>query len=231
MTKKLLCTLGPASFRVDVIPRLAELGASLFRINLSHTRAADLAETIGFIRARSDVPICLDSEGAQIRTGSFVTDGFDLRENAIVRVPLRRVPGDPTSFNLYPDDIVTALKVGDFVSIDFNAVLVQVTAVDAEGAVMRVISGGRVGRNKAVTVERDIHLPPLTDKDRECIAIGKDLGIENFALSFANSGADVEEMRALVGPDAYVISKIESLSGIRNLADIANPGKYDLAQV
>jgi pyruvate kinase len=204
-----------------VIQRLEELGTNLFRINLSHTRPDDLAETIDFIRQRSNVPICLDSEGAQIRTGSFVSDGFDLREATTIRIPVRRVPGDASSFNLYPQNIIHSLQIGDFISIDFNAVLVQIIALDEDEAVMRVMSGGRVGRNKAVTVERDIPLPPLTEKDRVCIEIGIEKGISNFALSFANSGADVEVLRNLVGSDAYIISKIESLRGIRNLDDIA----------
>jgi pyruvate kinase len=221
MIKKLLCTLGPASFHDGVIQRLEELGTNLFRINLSHTRPEDLAETIDFIRQRSNVPICLDSEGAQIRTGSFVNDGFDLREATTIRIPVRRVPGDASSFNLYPKNIIHSLQVGDFISIDFNAVLVQIIALDEDEAVMRVMSGGRVGRNKAVTVERDIPLPPLTEKDRVCIEIGIEKGISNFALSFANTGADVEVLRNLVGSDAYIISKIESLRGIRNLDEIA----------
>ena len=132
MIKKLLCTLGPASFHDGVIQRLEELGTNLFRINLSHTRPEDLAETIDFIRQRSNVPICLDSEGAQIRTGSFVNDGFDLREATTIRIPVRRVPGDASSFNLYPKNIIHSLQVGDFISIDFNAVLVQIIALDED---------------------------------------------------------------------------------------------------
>jgi hypothetical protein len=38
------------------------------------------------------------------------------------------VPGDAYSFNLYPADSVGQLEIGDFISIDFNAVLAQVVA-------------------------------------------------------------------------------------------------------
>ena len=47
---ELLCTLGPASMNETVIGRLAELGTTLFRINLAHTKAGDLAQAIEFIR-------------------------------------------------------------------------------------------------------------------------------------------------------------------------------------
>jgi ATP sulfurylase len=72
-----------------------------------------------------------------------------------------------------------------------------------------------------VTVERNIQLPPLTEKDREGVLIGLDLGLRHFALSFANRGEDVDVLRALVGDDAEIISKIESRKGIENLANIA----------
>lgn len=42
----------------------------LLRINLSHTRIEDLRAAIDLIRACSDVPISLDTEGAQVRCGS-----------------------------------------------------------------------------------------------------------------------------------------------------------------
>ena len=46
MQKELLCTIGPMSRRPGVLERLEELGVSLFRINLSHTKVEDLPELI-----------------------------------------------------------------------------------------------------------------------------------------------------------------------------------------
>jgi len=64
-----LCTLGPASLNRSVIERLDQRGVDLFRINLSHTPLGRVAETIETIKAFSRTPICLDTEGAQVRTG------------------------------------------------------------------------------------------------------------------------------------------------------------------
>jgi pyruvate kinase len=225
-TKELLCTLGPASMNVRVIKRLVDLGATLFRINLSHTPVEMVEPTVRLIRSETDIPVCLDTEGAQIRTGDIVDGEIRLRENSIVRAHQRRVAGDDHNFNFYPRDIVRKLMVGDFISIDFDSVLVQVTEFEGEGqdavALMRVLNGGSVKRNKAVTVARDITLPPMTGKDREAVAIGAGLGVRHFALSFANRRADVEALRAIVGADAFVISKIECLRGIANLDEIAD---------
>src|SRR5215510_13566949 len=156
---EILCTLGPASLNRQTIQRLEQSGATLFRINLSHTKLTDLARIIETIRGATQVPICLDSEGAQIRTGEFVDGSINLRDNSIVRVHFRRVPADDRNFNLYPIGIAQLLNLGDFVSIDFNSVLVQVIDKNSDSVLMRVLQGGLVGQNKAVTVERDIPMP------------------------------------------------------------------------
>jgi len=219
---EILCTLGPASFNEQIIKRLDDLNVTLFRINLSHTHARDLSAIIKNIQAHTDVPICLDTEGAQIRTGDFVESHIVLREHSIVRGHRRRVPGDSMGFNFYPNNIVEDLQMGDFISIDFNSVLVQVIDKDDDGVALRVINGGLVGRNKAVTVDRDIKLDPLTENDQACLSIGVEKGLGHFALSFASCQRDVEKIRRMVSSGAVIISKIESLPGLANLTDIAN---------
>jgi len=220
-TPEILCTLGPASLDRRTIQRLEQSGATLFRINLSHTKLADLPRIIQTIRDATQVPICLDTEGAQIRTGEFVDGSINLRDNTVVRAHFRRVPADDKNFNFYPLGIAALLKLGDFVSIDFNSALVQVIAKDSDCVSMRVLQGGLVGQNKAVTVERDIPMPALTDKDQAALALGCEMGLSHFALSFASRGEDVQQIRRLVGEGAFIISKIESRSGLENLEEIA----------
>lgn len=203
-----------------IIRRLEQAGATLFRINLSHTKLADLARTIDQIQSATSVPICLDTEGAQIRTGDIVGGSITLRGNSVVRAHRRRVPGDDRNFNFYPADITNRLEVGDFISIDFNSVLVQVIEIEQASVVMRVLNGGVVGQNKAVTVERPIDLAPLTEKDEASIKVGREMGLTHFALSFANSGDDVDYIRSLTGPDAFIISKIESRKALVDLESI-----------
>ncbi len=204
-----------------VLQRLQAIGCTLFRINLSHTDIIDVPERIRMIQSCTNVPICLDSEGAQVRTGYFVEPAVMFRENSIVRAHSRRVAGDERDFNFYPLNVIQHFEPGDFISIDFNSVLVQVIETHKDHVTMRVINGGKVGRNKAVTVDRAIPLDAMTDKDIAAVKIGVEMGIKHFALSFANCGDDVEAMRALTGDDAFIISKIECLNGLKNLDDIA----------
>ena len=187
-----LSTLGPASMNDRVIRRLTGLGVTLFRINLSHTTMEQLPGAIETIRSSTDVPICLDSEGAQIRTGWIEAGAVTLAEHALLTFPRLPHPGDATAVNLYPPYAIDLLVEGDLVSIDFNSVLVQIIEINEDGAVARVLQGGQVGRNKAITVERQVPLQALSDKDREAVAYGVSVGIQDFALSFAQSAGDVD---------------------------------------
>jgi pyruvate kinase len=148
MAKEILCTLGPASLDPRIIGRLEQGGATLFRINLSHTKVRDLPRLIETIRSATEIPICLDTEGAQIRTGDLVNGDITMRDNTIVRAHARRVPGDDKNFSLYPAGITEQLEVGDFISIDFNSVLVQVIGIEKDFVSMRVLHGGRGTRQR-----------------------------------------------------------------------------------
>ena len=219
-SKELLCTIGPSSRKPGVLERLGEFGVTLFRINLSHTEVEELPAIIEELRGRATVAICLDTEGAQVRTGKLAEATVRLEENAIVTVHAEPTLGTASAFSFYPADTVDRLEIGDLISIDFNAVLVQVIARSPGTARLRVLTGGMMGRNKAVTVHRDFPLPALTEKDRLALAIGAEMGISNIALSFAKGAEDVDEIREVFGKPVFVISKIESIAGLRHLDPI-----------
>jgi len=219
---ELLCTLGPASMNEHVIRRMDELNVDLFRINLSHTRLEDVGETIRFVSAISDTPICLDTEGAQIRTGTMSGGAVEATENHLITATaaLAGRPGTSDRLGLYPGYVVDRLRQGDLISIDFDAVLVQVIDTAPGTAILRVLNPGRIASNKAVTVQRPLTLAPLTDKDREAIGIARAEGVTDFALSFANNAQDVRDIRALAGKDARIIAKIECHNGLLHLDSI-----------
>ena len=220
--KEIWCTIGPSSLNDCTLERLEELGVSLLRINLSHTKLKDINDIIKFIQSRTSVPICLDTEGAQIRTGDLSDDEFFLHENRIVYVHDHPVFCDSGNISFYPEGVIDLIMVDDFISIDFNSVLAQVIAKDTDRLTLRVLTGGTIKGNKAVSVvNREITLPVLTDKDREALRIGVELGIRHVALSFASCGSDVNEIRRLLTDETMVTSKIESINGVEHLKEIA----------
>jgi len=218
--KEIFCTLGPASLNVPVIKRLEEIGVSLFRINLSHTQISDLPKIISFIQSTSMVPVCLDSEGAQIRTGLLKENTVELKEHRTIKIVKETIIGDENRFNLSPKEAFDQLLPGDILTIDFNSVLLQVVDISPNEINMRVLTGGIIGKNKAVTVNRNIVLPPLTEKDEQALAIGRDFNIRHVALSFAHKAEDVYQIRKHILPETFLMSKIECSEGLANLDEI-----------
>jgi pyruvate kinase len=216
----ILATLGPCSLKEDIIAALADAGVSLFRINMSHTAAEELDDLIPFIQACTDVPICIDSEGAQVRTQRLAGGAVSLAAGGQVRLHFESVEGDQENLSFYPGGIAREFGLGDLIDIDFHGVQLRVTEKTETFSMAVVETPGKIGENKAVTVNRPISLPAMTDKDKQAIEIGRCLGIRSFALSFANTPGDVDIFRSYIGADSTLITKIESIQGIRNLDEI-----------
>jgi pyruvate kinase len=215
----IICTLGPASLDQDVIRQLESRGVSLFRINLSHTPLEEIEATIGFIRDHSAVPISLDTEGPQVRCGRVVAD-LVLEEGAEIELVSEEVMGTADRLTLRPNSAVQGLSVGSHACIDFHGAILRVVEMRTTVARAVVDRGGRIGSNKAVTVSPPLSLPALTEKDMAAIRIGRNLGVQHYALSFAASADDIARIRTLLLPTDHLISKIESLAGVRNMDDI-----------
>ncbi len=221
---KIFCTIGPKSLNPRTLYRLEKLGVDLFRINLSHTPVSEIEPTIVFIQKYSQTPVCLDTEGAQIRTGGAVGQERFLKLNEEVRVVAASVATFADGISLQPGLVIDQLAEGDLLSLDFNSVLVQVISLhkgrDNSRVLAKVLSAGVIGANKAVTLHRRIKLDAITPKDKEAVKIGKKHGIKNYALSFANSAEDVALFRKITGKGTNVIAKIESRQGHAQLRQI-----------
>ena len=220
MTIKLLCTLGPSSLNPKTIERLNHLNVDLFRLNLSHTPVAQIEPLVNLIRAYSSVPVSIDTQGAQVRTGSFSGNRINLATGSVVTIVPSPAGGDATTVSIYPSNVLSQLEVNDLISVDLNGVLLQI--IDAgPPCIAYTVNGGAVGENKAVSiVGKTLDLPPLTESDYAAIKEAVRLDIPQIALSFANRPSDVELMRSLIGPETQIIAKIESQSGVKNLAGI-----------
>ena len=210
--KKILCTIGPSSLNEKTIKGLEDNGCSLFRINLSHTRIKNLENVVSKVREFTDIPICFDSEGAQVRTTKFNFD-FKLGHKYTLT-------NSENSFSIRPFIITQQLNPGDLISVDFNTALVKVLEVSKDSIIVETVNAGKTGENKAVTIIKDVNIPAFSQKDFKAFRLGTKLGIKNYALSFASNDKFVQELRALVPKNSFIISKIESNQGVKNLLKI-----------
>ncbi len=217
---KIIATVGPSSLKENVIKEMDRWGTDLFRINLSHTEVKDLEGVINKLRSWTNKPVCIDSEGAQIRTGKYLNGQIKLETNSQVEIVEFKEKEDGLRLPIYPGNPAEIFKVGDLLRIDFNSVIVQVMKIEGELVVGRVIEGGKVGSNKGIGIDRMPFLPAFTDKDYAALEIGKEMGITHYALSFAYKKEDILWIREQFDYPIFVISKIESYNALSNIKDI-----------
>ncbi len=222
MDPQILVTLGPRSINQNMISKMDEESVYLFRINMSHTPINKLEDIIKNIRKYTDTDICIDSEGAQIRNQTMANGEVYFKKGDVVKIHYTEVIGDLNNISFTPHYVSPLLMVGDILRIDFNSVKFKVFEKNKTYCLATVESGGKVGSNKATNLNREITLDGITPKDKKAIEIGRQMGINYFALSFANHPSDVQMMREYVGKSRTIISKIESRSGLLHLEGIIN---------
>ncbi len=166
---ELLCTLGPASFDSQIIRALDKIGTSLFRINLSYTEIEDLEDLIAHIRAHSNVPICLDSEGSpnrQLHPASLT----EKDKGAFALGSLLGIKHFAISFAHYAEDAAQAQEY-----IDYSPILkIECkTAINNLIDLAKVSSGLLIDRGDLSYTITPEHLPQV---QKEIIAAGHKTG-------------------------------------------------------
>lgn len=222
----LVVTLGPATRSERDLRYIKDRGVNFVRVNLSHSSLDELAYFVGLAK-KVGVPFMIDTEGSQIRTGPLNGGGLRFAENTDVTIYACESSPGGDHLCLRPGYVLEQLQVGDLIYIDFDTLILRVTGVSAaaQGRITaRTLSGGAVGSNKAVVVDRvfdrRFDLPPLSPKDCQAIELGLAEGIEHIAVSFVRSKATIDEVRRATQGRMKIISKIECVDALERLDEI-----------
>ncbi len=211
----IFCTLGPSSLNKKFLNYLEKRKnlVSLVRINLSHISFKNLKKTIQLIRKNCSIPICIDTEGAQIRAKvNLKTKGKNIKKGQHFDLHERN-----GYFNLYPPEIFKALRKKDILNIGFEGLIARVEKKKKNYFKLKCLQGGFLENNKGIHLEnRDIKINYLTKKDLKSIELGKKLNIKNYALSFTNTLSDLKNFQKLL-PKKNKIFKIESNKAVNNI--------------
>ena len=210
---KIICTVGPSTLNKKFLNFAKKNNVNLLRLNMSHLSKKNLIKSIKFIKKNCYIPICIDTEGAQIRT-KVTKEKFIRLGQIIIINDIKK------NFHLYPEYILDRIKRNDLLDVGFNNLKVKVLKKKDRKIICKAISSGKLENNKGVhVVNREIKIDYLTQKDLEAIEIGKRYKIRNFALSFTNSVNDVLNFNKLL-PSQNKIFKIETLNACNNFHKI-----------
>lgn len=224
---KIVATLGPASNDYEMIRKLVEAGADVFRLNMSHGDHAEIKARHEIIRKVEEdlgtpIGILADLQGPKLRVGVFANDdGEELVPGAGFRLDLDDAPGDVNRVQLPHKEIFDALEPGAHLLVNDGKIKLRVKDCGATFADCEVVVGGQISNRKGVNVP-DVVLPlaALSEKDRKDLEFVCELGVDWLALSFVQRPADVAEARALCKGRAAILSKIEKPTAVSSFDDI-----------
>lgn len=226
---KIVCTLGPASNTPEVLRTMIESGLDVARLNFSHGTHEQHRELYDIIRTLSDdvgrpVAILQDLQGPKIRVGTFADGPVRLSPgDEFIISTAADVPGDRQRVGTTYPELSKDVTTGDVMLVDDGLLRFRVERVEGHEIYTRVEIGGLLKNNKGINLPTAaVSAPSLTEKDKEDLAFGLELGVDYVALSFVRSALDIHQLRALFQgrEDLKIISKIEKPQAVDALDEI-----------
>ncbi len=220
---KIIATIGPASANPEMLARLFQAGADVFRLNFSHGTHNDHFASIGMIRdlerkTGRPIGILADVQGPKLRVGRFAGGRVQLQTGQAFQLDLNPTPGDATRVLLDHPEILAAAHIGTNLLLDDGKLRLRVTRVRPDHLLTEIVTGGPLSDRKGVNVpDMVLPIPALTKKDHEDLAFALEHGADYIGLSFVQRAEDVAEARDIAAGRAWIMTKIEKPQALDNL--------------
>jgi pyruvate kinase len=221
---KIIATIGPATANRDTIGRLVGAGMDVARLNFSHGDHETHRLWAGWVRQAAEeqgraVAVLQDIQGPRIRVGTFPGGSVEMEEGSDVTLVDGGGEGDASTIHVA--HLADAhLAPGGSVVLADGLVRLLVTGGGDHEVRAKVVEGGELSDRKGAAFPgAALTLPAVTDKDRDDLAFGLEMGVDLVAASFVSSAEDIAAVRQVIG-DVPVIAKIERAGAYERLAEI-----------
>lgn len=228
---KIIITLGPATDRPNVLPKLIALGVNLVRLNFSHGTQDDHRRRIEAVREEAKkqnrvVGILGDLQGPKIRVSKFKEGKIELKEDAlfILDAALDTNAGDDKQVGIDYKELPKDVKTDDILLLDDGRLTLKVNKVEGTKIYTTVIVGGELSNNKGINRRGGgLSAKALTDKDIRDLKFAVKMDVDYLAISFPRNAEDVLETRHLIEQEqgtCGVIAKIERTEAVAEIDGI-----------
>ncbi len=230
MSVDIVCTIGPASQDPNTLREMITHGLSIARLNLSHGDHQSHREVIRIIRQLSSerkkkVRILGDLQGPKIRLGEIKGNEALLQANKTFRLYTKPIEGDANQASIDYSGITQDTRPGQRILINDGEIQLRVKKVNPDHLETEVLVGGTISSHKGVNLPgASIHLPALTEKDKQDLRFLLLEKVDLIACSFIRTASHLDEIRTFAGitqgHPPQLIAKIETMEGIRNFSSI-----------
>lgn len=223
---KIVCTIGPKTANKEMLSELMDGGLDIVRLNFSHGTHEWHGEIIDTVHSLNkekgmNVAVMLDTKGPEIRSGDL-TNPLELKTGDKIIFSTERLaeyPKNTVSVNY--EGFIDDVAVGDLILVDSGMMNLKVEKIADKKVECVVVDGGTLTSRRHLNIKgKSANLPAITEKDWEDIKFGVEKGVDYFALSFVNDAPVVEKLKEYLKQNnshAHVMSKIESVDGVKNI--------------
>src|SRR5882757_11328513 len=198
---KIVATLGPASSSEEVFRELVRAGLDVARLNFSHGTHAQKAELIRMVRTiakEERKPICIlaDLQGPKIRTGKLKDNKpVQLIAGKRLTITPREIEGTAALVGTTFLTLAENLESGSRILLSDGLIELRVESVKGGDVTCVIINGGTLGENKGINLPGiAVNVPSLTEKDEEDLIFAIGQGVDNVAVSFVRTAADIRHV-------------------------------------
>lgn len=227
---KIIATIGPRSESKKDLYLLLDAGVDMVRINFSHAshdqyrRIKKIVQ--GYNKEREkNVFVMLDLQGPRIRVGNMPKEGIVLHNGEVYNFAYSKkaYKKDGDIIPIDSQDLYKHMKRGAMLFLCNGAIELKVLSINNKIIKAEVINGGVLNSRKSINVpDTNIKKGSMTTKDLKDVKFGVKEGMDYIALSFVQSGSDVNRLRKMLGKKnkIKIISKIERGIALQNIDKI-----------
>jgi pyruvate kinase len=226
MIYDIVATLGPASQDERTWERMLAAGVTGFRLNTSHLSLPDLDRWVArldpFLAGRNPRPaLILDLQGSKWRLGRFPVASL-ITGQTVTLVCAASSPGGDALPVPHPDFFQVAPRSGAELALSDAKIRLSVLTASARSMQARVLQGGEISSGKGITyLASTYRQESLGAKDRQILERTRPLASVRYALSYVRDAAEMARYRALIGPSAHLIAKLERPQALAEADGIA----------
>jgi len=228
---RIVATLGPRTGDTKTLREMMRSGMQLARINMSHNDARSVRAMVGKLREAEKaqgrrVPLLFDLPGGKARITKVAGGSFSIVDGQ--RYDLVTQPGTSTDHKqagVGYAGLEKQVAVGDRVLLDDGKIALRITGIRGQRIVTKVERGGPMRSRMGLTLDgKELPFPAMTAQDRRKLEIAVANGADYIGVSFVQSAKNVLAVRRaldkLGAANVKLVAKIESYSGIAELASI-----------
>jgi pyruvate kinase len=226
---KIVCTIGPASWKQEVLEQLIKAGMNIARINFAHGDFDEHRRTITNVRAAAEavgqrVTIFADLPGPKMRIGQLAQEEIVLERGQPFIIQTDPILGDQGRASLDFEGLPRAVKPGDSIYMNDGYIQLKVERVEGQEVHCMVRVGGELRSNKGVNFPGiDLGISAFTERDRELLVFAAEEKLDGVGESFVQGAEDILALReaaAALDYDPFIIAKIERAGALENIEAI-----------